>query len=62
MLQTFLQPKLDNMDTEPVRFQKDGDRALKARRSLKALKKMFRRCLISLRDFFCFFSLGYLKN
>jgi len=48
MLETFLRPKLDDVDTEDVWFQQDGATAHTARRSLRVLREMFPRRLISL--------------
>ena len=41
MLETFLRPKLDDVDTEHVWFQHDGATAHTARRSLRVLREMF---------------------
>jgi hypothetical protein len=49
MLETFLRPRLDNVDTEHVCFQQDGATAHTARRSLGVLREMFPGRLISLR-------------
>ena len=49
MLETYLHPRLDDMDTEDVWFQQDGATAHTARRSLRVLKEMFPGRLISLR-------------
>jgi hypothetical protein len=45
----FCAPKLDDVDTEHVWFQRDGATAHTARRSLGVLKEMFPGHLISLR-------------
>ena len=47
MLETFLRPKLDDVDTEHVWFQQDGATAHTARRSLGVLREMFPGRLIS---------------
>jgi len=49
MLEIFLRPKLDDVDTEYVWFQQDGATARTARRSLRVLREMFPGRLISLR-------------
>jgi len=49
MLETYLHPRLDDMDTEDVWFQQDGATAHTARRSLRVLREMFPGCFISLR-------------
>jgi hypothetical protein len=49
MLETFLRPKLDDVDTEHVWFQQDGATAHTERRSLGVLREMFPGRLISLR-------------
>ena len=49
MLETFLRPKLDDVDAEHVWFQQDGATAHTARRSLGVLREMFPGRLISLR-------------
>jgi len=49
MLETFLRPKLDDVDTEDVWFQQGGATAHTARRSLRVLREMFPGRLISLR-------------
>jgi hypothetical protein len=49
MLETFLRPKLDDVDTEHLWFQQDGATAHTARRSLGVLREMFPGRLISLR-------------
>jgi hypothetical protein len=49
MLETFLRPKLDDVDTEDVWFQQDGATAHTTRRSLRVLREMFPGRLISLR-------------
>jgi len=49
MLETFLRPKLDDVDTEHVWFQQGGATAHTARGSLGVLREMFPGRLISLR-------------
>jgi len=49
MLETFLRPRLDDVDTEHVWFQQDGVTAHTARRSLGVLREMFPGRLNSLR-------------
>jgi len=49
MLETFLRPKLDDVDTEDVWFQQDGATAHTARCSLRVLREMFPGRLISLK-------------
>uniref|UniRef100_A0A8D2J2S7 Transposase n=1 Tax=Varanus komodoensis TaxID=61221 RepID=A0A8D2J2S7_VARKO len=49
MLETFLRPKLDDVDTEHVWFQQDRATDHTARRSLGVLREMFPGRLISLR-------------
>ena len=49
MLETFLRPQLDDVDTEHVWFQQDGATAHTARRSLGGLRELFPGRLISLR-------------
>jgi hypothetical protein len=49
MLETFLRPKLDNVDTEHLWFQQDRATAHTARRSLGMLREMFPGHLISLK-------------
>jgi len=48
MLETFLRPKLEDVDTEDVWIQQDGVTAHTARRSLRVLREMFRGRLFSL--------------
>jgi len=48
-LETFLRPKLDDVDTEDVWFQQDRATAHTAPRSLRVLREMFPGHLISLR-------------
>lgn len=49
MLETFLRPKLNDVDTEHIWFQQDGATAHTVRRSLGVLREMFPGRLISLR-------------
>jgi len=49
MLETFLHPKLDDVDTEDVWFQQDGATTHTAQCSLWVLREMFPGHLISLR-------------
>jgi len=49
MLETFLCPKLEDVDIEDVWFQQDGATANTARRSLRVLREIFPGHLISLR-------------
>lgn len=49
MLETFLRPKLEEIDAEDVWFQQDGATAHTSRRSLGVLREMFPDRLISLR-------------
>jgi hypothetical protein len=49
ILEAFLHPKLEDVDTEHVWFQQDGATAYTARRSLGVLREMFPGHLISLR-------------
>ena len=49
MLETFLRPKLNDVDTEDVWFQQDRATAHTAQRSLRVSREMFPGRLISLR-------------
>jgi len=49
ILETFLRPKLDDVDTEDVWFQQDRATAHTARRPFRVLREMFPAHLISLR-------------